>query len=192
VEGHLVQQERKGNAAKAAELDAKIKEIETKNEELVHQRRLMAKVTRVFPETSRSYLQLTIAASAPNCIFGLREFDAQGKEVLALSMMDPTKDGEKVARILARSKADPAGPTGIHVVVDPRVSLGWGMIAGLKACETAGYKSVKFTGYIPKGGKAQPLRSDQRGEVPGYKRYDGVERTPESLIEEIIEGMRTY
>ena len=53
-------------------------------------------------------------------------------------------------------------------------------------------ETVKFTGYIVAGGFAQELKVDEKGEVPGYKRYDGAERKVTELMKEIEDGMRTY
>jgi RNA polymerase sigma factor (sigma-70 family) len=140
----------------------------------------------------RGHLELRITSAAPSNLIGLREFDAQGNEVLWLTLMDPTQNGEKLARLLSRTKADPAGPAEIRVVVDPRVSLGWAPVAALKACDAAGYKTVKFTGYIPAGGFTRELKPDEKGDVPGYTRHDNVERTAESLVKEFEEGRRRY
>ena len=59
----------------------------------------------------------------------------------------------------------------------------------LKAAQAAGYKTAKFTGYVFQGGFAIPLKADQKGDVKGYKHYDGVERSIPELIKEIEEGM---
>ena len=69
---------------------------------------------------------------------------------------------------------------------------GIGQQAALKACDAAGYKTVKFTGYIMAGGFARNLKPDDRGEVPGYRYYDNAETTAERLDKEIELGRRTW
>jgi hypothetical protein len=64
--------------------------------------------------------------------------------------------------------------------------------AALKACDAAGYGTVKFTGDVFGGGFATTLKADHKGEAAGYKHYDNAERSPVSLMEEIEKGMRTY
>jgi len=192
VERYLLQQERRGNAAEAAELDAKIKEIETKNEELVQKRRLMAKIMRVFPESNTGHLELIVRGSATKYEFALQETDGNGKEVGTVVVDGTASGGTMLAKLLARTKADPLVPKELRVVASPSTALSGGPIAALSACDAAGYAKVKFTGYIFAGGFSIPLKADQKGEVPGYNHYDNSERKPASLIQEIQEGMRTF
>ena len=100
--------------------------------------------------------------------------------------------GRMLAIFLARTKADPLAPRELRVLASPSTALGMGSIEALKACDAAGYTKVKFTGYVIAGGYTPELKADQKGDVPGYKHYDNVERTPTSLIQEIEKGRVTY
>jgi hypothetical protein len=141
---------------------------------------------------SSGYLELYVRGTAGQEEFGLREIDAADKEVVSLVVKDATLNGAMLAKVLARTKADSTAPTEVRLLVDPRASLGWGPLAILKACDAAGYKTVKFTGYVPAGGFTRQLKPDEKGEMPGYKRYDGIERKVRELMKEIEDGMRTF
>ena len=78
------------------------------------------------------------------------------------------------------------------VVAAPPTAQGISQQAALKACDAAGYKTVKFTGYIMAGGFTRNLNQNEKGEVPGYRHYDNAERTAESLDKEIELGRRTW
>jgi hypothetical protein len=138
------------------------------------------------------YLELTVRGTAGQYEFALRELDAAGKEVVALVVKDATLNGAMLARVLARTKADPTAPAEMRVIAAPPTAQGIGQQAALKACDAAGYKTVKFTGYIMAGGFTRNLKQDDRGEVPGYRYYDNAEKMAESLDKEIELGRRTW
>lgn len=135
------------------------------------------------------YLELIVRGTAPRSEFALREFDAQGKEV-GTAVFD--QNGAMLAKVLARTRADTTAPTELRILASPPTALGGGTWTALKACDAAGYKTVKFTGYIVAGGFAQELKIADKGVRPGYTWYDGVERKIGELMKEVEKGMRTY
>ena len=138
------------------------------------------------------YFELVIRGTAADYGFALREFDAQGKEVGTIGFAESMKNPAMLAKVLARTKADPTAPAEMRVLASPPTALGGGPHAALKACDAAGYKTVKFTGYVVGGGFAPELKIDDRGVKPGYIWFDGVERKPTELMKEIEDGMRSF
>jgi hypothetical protein len=135
-------------------------------------------------------IEVVIRGSAAQYEFVFREFDASGTEVG--TAVFHRSGAALLAKVLARTKADPSAPTELRVLASPPTALGGGPHAALNACDAAGYKTVKFTGYVVGGGFTQELKIDDTGEKPGYKRYDGTERKVTELMKEIEDGMRTF
>jgi RNA polymerase sigma factor (sigma-70 family) len=139
-----------------------------------------------------AYLELKVSgnrvADTPQGSLALTETDASGKPIGTAVL----REQAMLQKFLARAKADPTAPKELRVTIDPDATLtGW-PVAALKACEAAGYTSVKFTGYVFGGGFPMPLKPDQKGEVGGYKHHQGAEKKPSELIKEIEEGMRRF
>jgi RNA polymerase sigma factor (sigma-70 family) len=141
---------------------------------------------------TRGHLELTVGGKASDYVFELKETDANGRVIGIVTVRDTSADVVMLGRLLARTKADPTAPTELRVVAQPQTSLGFGPRAALKASNTAGFKTVKFSGYVFGGGFAQEIQPDQKGDVPGYNRYDAAEKKPDELLKEIEEGMRRY
>jgi hypothetical protein len=80
----------------------------------------------------------------------------------------------------------------MRVVIDPTVAITAHSGIVFKACDAAGYKTIKFTGYIPSGNFPQELKSEQRGEVKGYKWYDNAECVPTNLMKDLAFWRYTY
>jgi RNA polymerase sigma factor (sigma-70 family) len=171
-------------------LAAERKAIDGAIQDLVKRRAALVKNLPAAAAKTGGYLEVVIRGSAAKFEFALREFDANGKEVGTAGF--DQQNAQMLAKVLARTKADPAAPTEVRVLASPPTALGGGPHAALKACDTAGYKTVKFTGYVPAGGFTRQLNADEKGEVPGYKHCDGVERKVTELIKEIEDGMRTF
>ena len=110
----------------------------------------------------------------------MKETDSAGKEIGTVTVREPAM----LQKLLARTKADPTAPKALHVIASPEVAGNGYFLSGLKVCANAGFETVKFTGYVPIEFFPKELPADQKGEVKGYKRYDGVEISPEKLIKE--------
>jgi RNA polymerase sigma factor (sigma-70 family) len=175
-------------SAKMKRLEELKKEEEAQARELKKQ--LNALQTKLNPR--RGHLDLIIRGSAGYYEFALREMGADEKEVGTVVVAGTANGGRMLAILLARTKADPLAPRELRVLASPSTALGIGSIEALKACDAAGYAKVKFTGYVIAGGYTPELKADQKGDVPGYKHYDNIERTPTSLIQEIEKGRVTY
>jgi hypothetical protein len=67
------------------------------------------------------------------------------------------------------------------VVVDSK-KMSDGVSTALKACEAAGYKTVKFTGPVLQGG----------GDQSEYKHYKAAEKNPAKLLKEIEDSLRRW
>ena len=133
------------------------------------------------------YLELTVTGKQGSPYL-LKETDANGKAIGTVA----TGEGAMLQRLLARAEKDATAPKEIRVIVEPAAVLTGHVVTTLKACDSAGIRSVKFTGYVFQGGFAAPLKADQKGDVAGYKHYNGAERSPASLIAEVELGMRTH
>lgn len=182
---------------------AAIDRIQKLNEELEKVRRRMAELEKNDAQMRqdaqmlqlnprRGHLDLIIRGSAGYYEFALRETGADGKEVGTVVVAGKANGGKMLALLLTRTKYDPMAPRELRVLASPSTALGIGSIEALKACDAAGYAKVKYTGYIVSGGFTPELKADQKGEVPGYKHYDNVERKPSELIKEIEKGRVTY
>lgn len=165
------------------------KAIEDMVAQLVQERNKLVGKKPVVAAKAAGYLELTVRGTAPRYEFVLREFDAQGKEI-GTAVFD--QNGAMLAKVLARTRADSTAPTELRILASPPTALGGGMWTVLKACDSAGYKTVKFTGYVVAGGFAEELKLDDKGVRPGYTWYDGVERKIGELMKEIEKGMRTF
>ena len=165
-----------------------------------HQRKAQAMLAEKKAEAAKKaiaggggYLELTVVSKAGAFEFTITEVPAgDGKARGLQAKFGPvtTRDPAALALLLARAKKDSAGPQEVRVIVQPQTVLGAGPVAALEACDKAGYKTVKYTGYVFGGGFATELKPDQKGDVRGYKRYDGTEVRPKELAEEITEGLR--
>ncbi|MBP3957778.1 sigma-70 family RNA polymerase sigma factor [Gemmata sp. G18] len=165
-----------------------------------HQRKAQAMLAEKKAEAAKKaiaggggYLELTVVSKAGAFEFTVTEVPAgDGKARGLQAKFGPvtTRDPAALALLLARAKKDSAGPQEVRVIVQPQTVLGAGPVAALEACDKAGYKTVKYTGYVFGGGFATELKPDQKGDVRGYKRYEGTEVRPKELAEEITEGLR--
>ena len=158
-------------------------------------RERLAKLKGTAMKTDTGYIELTIGGKAGEFEFVIREVPPNDPKEFGLQRVYgpvTTRDPEMLKRLLTRAKADPTGPQEVRVTADPQTTSGSGPVAALKACAAAGYKTVKYTGYVFGGGFATPLKDDQTGEVRGYKRYDAVEVKPAELVKEIEEGMKRF
>ena len=152
----------------------------------------LAKLKGAIVKTDAGYLEVTISGKAGEYEFELKETDLTGKELGTVVVRDTTANAVMLAKLLTRAKADPTAPKELRMVAQPQTSHGLGSHAALRACDAAGYKTVKFTGYVIAGGFTPELKPDQKGDVLGYTRYEGAEKKPAELITEIEEGMRRF
>lgn len=172
----------------AAKLDKQIRDILEAAKALQAKREELEKHSSASGPGPGAYLELKIYAKGDRYEYSLSETDAGGKPFGTAIL----REQAMLQKLLARAKADPTAPKELRVTVDPPASLTGFPVAALTACDAAGYKTVKFTGYVFGGGYATPLKPDQKGEVGGYKRYQDAEKKPAELIKEIEEGMRRY
>lgn len=135
-----------------------------------------------------AYLELKIYAKGDRYEYSLSETDAGGKSFGTAIL----REQAMLQKLLARTHADPTAPKELRVVAEPNSKLAGYLVPVCKACDAAGYQSIKFTGYIFGGGIMLELKPEQKGEAPGYKHYQGAEKSPSELIKEIEEGMRRY
>jgi hypothetical protein len=163
------------------EFDAKQKERQARIEAILEE----LKAVRT---TQKGFIELTLHSKDRNFEFAIKETDAAGKEIGTVVVREPAM----LTKLLTRIKNDPAAPRQLRVVADPSLGTNGYFVVGLKACESAGFKTVTFTGYMPQNNFLQELKSDQKGDAPGYKRYDAVERDTASLIKEFETWMRTW
>jgi hypothetical protein len=143
------------------------------------------KTVRTVP---KAHVELTLHGKARNFEFAIKEADAAGKEIGTAVVREPAM----LARLLTRIKNDPAAPRQLRVVADPSIATNGYFAVGLKACQTAGFKTVTFTGYMPQNNVLPELKPDQKGEAPGFKRYDAAECDTASLIKDFETWMRTF
>ncbi|MBM3982678.1 MAG: sigma-70 family RNA polymerase sigma factor [Planctomycetes bacterium] len=144
---------------------------------------------------NNGYIELTITGTAGKFSYVLYEVPHDdGKERGTVRKFGPvtTTDTDMLAKLLTRAKADATAPRAIRVIAQPQTSLGVGPRAALKACATAGYDTVTFTGYVVAGGFTPELKPDAKGEKPGYIWHDAKERKPAELVKEIEEGMKRF
>jgi RNA polymerase sigma factor (sigma-70 family) len=135
-----------------------------------------------------AYLELTAHGKQSGFEYSITETDASGKVIGRVITHEP----EMLAKLLARTKNDTTAPKELRVVIDPSLAITGHPTIVFKACDAAGYKTIKFTGYIPYGNFLQELKSEQRGEVPGHTRYDNAECVPANLLKNIEDWRRTY
>ncbi len=180
-----------------ADAEAALREYQRKTQLMLAEKMLaekrVAEASRKTITSGGGYIELTIAGKAGAFEFTITEVPAgDGKARGLQAKYGPvtTRDPAALAVLLARAKKDAGGPQEVRVIAQPQTVLGAGPVAALEACDKAGYKTVKFTGYVFGGGFATELKSDQKGEVRGYKRLDGTEVRPKELAEEIQEGLR--
>jgi len=173
-------------------LAAERKAIDDAVQELVKRRAALMKNQPAAAAKTGGYLELRISGTAAMYQFSLQEFDAAGKEIGTVAFTDSMKHPAMLAKVLARTRTDSTAPTEVRVLASPPTALGGGPVAALKACDAAGYKTIKFTGYVVAGGFAQELKIGDRGVRPGYAWYDGVERKITELLKEIEDGLRTF
>jgi hypothetical protein len=172
---------------KAAEFQAQQQERESRIEATLEELKRVRE--RSEAERHAGFVELTLHGKDRNFEFAIKETDATGKEIGTAVVREP----KMLTKLLTRIKNDPTAPKQLRVVADPSLSLNGHFTVGLKACETAGFKTVTFTGYMPKQVLRIPaLKSDHKGDAPGYKRYDAVERDTASLIKEVEDWMRTW
>lgn len=187
AEAAIAQDRAKETAVRAALLREQAAELQRLKEELMKRGAGAAKLD------PGGYIELTISGKAGEFEFVLREVPVhdinKGGSVPVYGPVT-TRDPQMLAKLLARAKSDPTAPKDVRVIAQPQTVLGGGPSAALKAADAAGFKTVKFTGYVFQGGFATPLKPDQTGDAPGYKRYNATERKAEDLIKEITEGMR--
>jgi hypothetical protein len=140
-----------------------------------------------------AYLELKIFTKRDGDLlkveFSLTETDANGQPIGTVTF----REQAMLQKLLRRAHNDPTAPKELRVTTQPATALtGWPTTA-LKACVAAGYKTVKYTGYVCVGaGYMPPLDPDQKGNAIGYKHYEGAEKNPVELIKEIEEGQRRY
>ncbi|AMV29644.1 ECF RNA polymerase sigma factor SigE [Gemmata sp. SH-PL17] len=186
----------KATEKQIADAEAALREYQRKTQLMLAEKMLAEKRVAEASRktiTSGGYIELTIAGKAGAFEFTITEVPAgDGKARGLQAKYGPvtTRDPAALAVLLARAKKDAGGPQEVRVIAQPQTVLGAGPVAALEACDKAGYKTVKFTGYVFGGGFATELKSDQKGEVRGYKRLDGTEVRPKELAEEIQEGLR--
>jgi RNA polymerase sigma factor (sigma-70 family) len=173
---------RKAFQLKQEEFDARQRERQVKIDAVLAE-------LKVIRGKSVGYLELTLHGKAREFEFTLRETDAAGKDIGTVVVREPAM----LTKLLSRAKNDPAAPKQLRVIADPSIggTNGYQFLFGLKACESAGFNTITFTGYVPQS-FLQELKSDQKGEAPGYKRYDAVERDTATLIKQFEDWMRTW
>lgn len=160
---------------------------------LVAKRAELAKMAADRPAAG-AYVELTVGGPvdfttegpAVRVEFTLKETDAAGKEIGTVLIREP----EMLRKLLARLKKDATAPKELRVVVQPQTANGVGPLVAFKACDAAGFTSVKFTGHIVTGLLPFPIKPDHKGAAAGFKWYDGSERSPASLIKEYEDGSR--
>jgi RNA polymerase sigma factor (sigma-70 family) len=190
----LMQAEREKLDALRKEADAKAEEIELKvqrlREEAQALRAKRAELDRkVEAVRSGGYLELKVYGKDAWFEYSLSETGADGKPVGTAIVREPAM----LQKLLARARADPTAPKELRLVAEPNAKSGsYLLVSVLKACDAAGYRSIKFTGYIFAGGLMLELKPDQKGEAPGYKHYQAAEKNPSELIKEIELGMSRY
>ncbi|VTR91218.1 sigma-70 family rna polymerase sigma factor : RNA polymerase sigma factor, sigma-70 family OS=Singulisphaera acidiphila (strain ATCC BAA-1392 / DSM 18658 / VKM B-2454 / MOB10) GN=Sinac_0869 PE=4 SV=1: Sigma70_r2: Sigma70_r4_2 [Gemmata massiliana] len=187
----------KATEKQIADAEAALREYQRKTQLMLAEKMLaekrVAEASRKIVTGGGGYIELTIAGKAGAFEFTITEVpagDSKARRLQAKFGPVSTRDPAALAVLLARAKKDSGGPQEVRVIAQPQTVLGAGPVAALEACDKAGYKTVKFTGYVFGGGFATELKSDQKGEVRGYKRYDGTEVRPKELAEEIQEGLR--
>jgi hypothetical protein len=165
------------------------KAIDDAVQELVKRRAALVKNQPAAFGNAAGYLEVIIRGTAAKFEFALREFDAGGKEI-GTAVFDE-KNASMLARMLVRTRADVTAPTEVRVLASPPTALGGATLAALKALDSAGYRTVKYTGYVVAGGFTPELKIGDTGVRPGYTWYDGVTRKVTELMKEIEDGMRT-
>jgi len=165
-------------------------DVEEATKKLKSAQAMLSKLNVEALKLTRGYLELTISGKAGEYVFELKETDATGKELGTVRALGA--DAALLTRLLARTKADPAGPTELRVIAQPQTALGNGPLTALKSCNAAGYKNIKFTGYVYSGGLARELGPNQKGHAAGYTRYDKAEKNPAELVKEIEDGLRRW
>ena len=141
-----------------------------------------------------SYVELRISGNTNEPVFTVREMAAVDPQGGARRLCGPvtTRDPEMLAKLLARAKNDPTGPQHVVIIAQSETVRGRGPASTLKACDAAGYKTVKYDGYVFQGGMTAPLKPDQKGAVSGYKYYDVTEVKSADLLKEIEEGFNSF
>jgi len=166
-------------------------ELETATTRLEDARDRLAKLKRAAVK-AETYLELTVDRKGNAYGFVLWEVPVKGGPARPALGPVTTGDVTMLGVLLARAKHDPNGPQEVHLIAEPQTVMSLYPQAALEACDTAGYKTVKFTGYIFGGRPAAELKPDQKGDVAGYKRYDMAEVQPKELAKEIEKNMPHY
>jgi hypothetical protein len=91
---------------------------------------------------------------------------------------------------LTRVKKDPNAPRDLRVVFTNDAQLGGSSAEALKCCLDAGFKTIRFTGYIPFGGFIPLLKPGPDGEAEGYKRYKGEIVDTKKLLTDYAQALR--
>ncbi|QJW94264.1 hypothetical protein FTUN_1784 [Frigoriglobus tundricola] len=167
-------------------------ELEAAETQLKGARDRLAKLKGIAVQAPAECIELTVGGQAGEFEFVIREVPVDQTVTKRGTGPVTTRDPVMLAKLLARAKSDPNGPQQVVIIAQPQTSFTTGPGAALKACGAAGYKTVTFTGYVFGGGEAVQLKLDQKGEVPGYKRYDAAEVKPADLLKEIQDGMRRF
>lgn len=172
---------------KRDELAEAQKEVEVAAAQLKAAKDKLAAANAVLMKSA--YLVLTVAGKADDAQFVLREVPVEG--TLGGKPRGPvvTRDEKMLATLLARAKADPAGPLTVRVVVEPQMTMDRGTRDALRACDAAGYTTVTFTGYVALRRFAGELPPTAQGNVPDYVRYDARGKKPAELLQEIEKGL---
>ena len=127
---------------------------------------------------SGGYLELTIHGKQAFFQYSVKEVDVNGKVIGRVIVEEP----EMLQKLLARTRKDPAAPNELRVIVDPSMAQNGSITVAFKACDSAGFSTVKFTGYMPKDG-IPPLGTqvgpDWRGEgLQAVRRSGAHSREP--------------
>ena len=167
--------------------------LEVAEDQLKDARDRLAKLKGTTAKGLTECIELTVSGQGGEYEFVIREVPVDPKGITKRGTGPvTTRDPAMLAKLLMRAKNDPNGPQQVVLVAQPQTTITTGPRAALRACEVAGYKTVKFTGYVFGGGEATPLKPDQTGNVPGYKRYNAAEVKPADLVKEIEDGMRRF
>jgi RNA polymerase sigma factor (sigma-70 family) len=178
-----LQAEAATRAREMTRLQLQVTRLEDTIAELAKKR---AELARPGAESAKpvAFVELTVTGQAGKFEFTLKETDASGKVLGTVRVAEVPM----LVKLLTRLKADASAPKELRVVVEPSRDA----VTALNACDAAGYKSVKFTGYIPAGGFMGQLNPNQKGGALGYKHYEGKEVSPSQLLKDIAEATTRY
>jgi RNA polymerase sigma factor (sigma-70 family) len=147
-------------AARLQRIDTSQAELRANRDALVAKREELVKKKPAAAKPAGGYVLLSFGGDAKAFEITLSEAGADGKVIGTATV----KGEALLAKLLARTRADPAAPAELRV--GPALP-GVDALPVLRACAAAGYKTVTFTGFA------------------AAKWYEAAERTTADLIKEI-------